>query len=90
MHVGGRLWDRDESEFLLRRAERQRWEMVGEFHHLTSEQQATVEHLRRSGGATPAELAKQLGITRQGAAQRLKAVLEHGAAVRRGDTYYTK
>jgi hypothetical protein len=90
MHVGGRLWDRDESDFRLRRAGRQSWELVGEFRNLTSEQEATVEHLRRCGGCSGSELAKQLGITRQSAGERLRAVLEKGAATRRGDTFYAK
>jgi hypothetical protein len=89
MYAGGRLWDLEVSEYRLRRVE-QRWEMIGENKNLTGGQELTLEHVRRSGGLKPSELAKQLGISKQSAWERLKALVEKGVAYQRGGVFHEK
>jgi hypothetical protein len=89
LHVGGRLWDRDVSQYQLRRAN-QRWELVGEFTGLSAVQTATLEELRRAGGMSPTEGARILGISKQSVAQRFGQLVERGVAFSKKGIYYAK
>jgi len=89
LFVGGRLWDREESKFELRRAS-QRWELVGEFSGLTGAQQATLEQLRASGGQTPTDAAKFWNVTRQSMMDRFAALIRHGVAYSKDGVYHAK
>ena len=57
LHVGGRLWDRDDSKFMLKRSN-QRWLFDGVADDLTGDQRYTLDLLKHSGGMKPSELAK--------------------------------
>ena len=90
IHAGGRLWDRETSEYKLRRAN-QRWEMVGEHNGLTSEQELILDAVRRaSDGLSGIALAKDLGITKQSAWQRLDALVDKGVAIKKVGRVYAK
>ena len=77
LHVGGRLWDREQTQFQLRRAN-QRWELVGEFSGLTDLQTQALEDVRGMGGLTPREAAKHWGCAMSTAHERLSALVKHG------------
>lgn len=89
LYAGGRLWDREISEYRLRRAE-QRWEMLGEFKNLSPDQEATFERVRRSGGLSATDLAQQLGITRQSAHDRLRVLLDKGVLFSEAGVFHEK
>jgi RecA-family ATPase len=89
LHMGGRLWDRDESQFQLRRA-KQRWELVGAFSPLTQTQRETLDQLRLSGGQTPTEAAKFWGVHRQTMMDRFRSLVQHGAVHSKDGIYYAK
>jgi DNA-binding MarR family transcriptional regulator len=80
LHVGGRLWDREETSFQLRRAN-QRWELVGPFNALTQVQQDTLYAIRQAGGMSPTDGAKCWGISKQAAQKRFDQLVQHGVAV---------
>lgn len=78
-HVGGRYWDRDESEFGLVRSN-QRWQLTAAFGSLTASQRETLDTLHRMAGATPSELGRALGCKRQSAYDRLQSLVAAGGA----------
>jgi len=83
MFVGGRLWSREDSQYLLRR-ENQGWEMLGVNLGLSDEQQQTLELIRRSSnGLSGTELAEKLGISQPSAWQRIDLLIEKGFVVKR-------
>jgi hypothetical protein len=91
MHVGGRMWTRNESEYKLRRSGSQRWEMMGVNLGLTDEQQQTYDRVKGSpGGISGTELGSELGITAQSAWQRLDSLLERGLVIKRYGRVYAK
>ena len=87
LHVGGRLWDRDQSQYQLRKAN-QRWELVGEFSGLSPEQQKTVDLVRSSGGIGVTDAGSHWGVSRQLAYDRLEALVDRGAIRKANGTYY--
>jgi len=87
MHAGGRLWDRDVSEYKLRRGN-QRWELVGEHTGLTGEQERTHHDLKQNGGITAPQLASKLGIHRQSAWERLNALVDKGMAYKKDGVFH--
>ncbi len=89
LHVGGRLWDREQTQFQLRRAS-QRWELVGEFMGLSQLLTDTRNHLQQCGGAGPRDVAKFWGIAASTAADRLASLVKHGAAYSSKGIYYAK
>jgi hypothetical protein len=89
LHVGGRLWDREQNQYQLRQAN-QRWELVGEFNGLSQLMQDTLAHLQRSGGGGPRDVAKFWGIAPSTAADRLAALVKHGVAYSSRGIYYAK
>jgi hypothetical protein len=89
LHVGGRLWDRDVSQFQLRRAN-QRWELVGDYLGISDIQAATLAALRDSGGMTPTQGAQRLGISRQSAMERFVRLVTTDHAYSKAGTYFAK
>ena len=89
MHVGGRLWERDVSDYKLRRAN-QRWELAGEHTGLTAEQERTLELVRSSGGIGGQVLADRLGIGKQSAWDRLESLVAKGVAFKKEGVVYAK
>ena len=87
LHVGGRLWERDESQYELRKAN-QRWEPVGEFRGLSGDQQMAVKIVRESGGMGATEAGRHLGVTKQSAYDRLEALARSGTIKKTNGTYY--
>ncbi len=87
LHVGGRLWDRDQSQFQLRRAA-QRWELVGAFSGLSNVQQVTLDVLSSAKHMTPTQGAQFWNISRQSAHDRLDALVRHGKAYSKQGVYY--
>ena len=91
MHVGGRLWTRNDSEFSIRRAERHTWQMIGVHLGLTDRQQEAYQLVKDSpGGMSGSELADKLSITIQSAWQRLDELLEKGFVIKRHGRCYSK
>jgi biotin operon repressor len=91
MHVGGRLWEREENQFTLRRGERQTWEMLGVHLDITEKQSEALDLVKASpGGLSGKELGDKLGITQPSAWQRLDELLEKGLVVKRYGRVYSK
>lgn len=77
LHVGGRLWSRDESSYGLIRGQ-QRFTLTDAFDGLQGSQIDTLRIVRESGTVTPSNLAKLLNIGRQSAMDRLNALVVGG------------
>ena len=91
MHVGGRLWTRNDSEFSMKRGERHTWLMIGVHLGLTDRQQEAYQLVKDSlGGMSGSELADKLSITSQSAWQRLDELLEKGFVIKRHGRCYAK
>ena len=91
MHIGGRLWARDDNSYLIKKAENQRWDMVGPDGGLPDEQVETLRHVKASPfGMSGAKLAEILTISRQAAWQRLDLLVEKGFASKRMGKVYAK
>lgn len=91
MHVGGRLWSRDASEYKIKRSAGHRWEMIGVNNGLSDEQEDTLRIVRGSPtGMGGLELSELLGITKQSAWNRLDGLIEKGMAVKRYGKVYSK
>ncbi len=86
LHVGGRWWDREDSEFVLVRAHGG-WNLTGSPDRLTARQRETLTKVREMGTASPTRLADALGITKQSAAERLQSLQEAGAVQNEKGTY---
>lgn len=82
MHVGGRLWSREHSEYQLKKGN-QRWEMLGPDLGLSDEQQDTLKRVKaETFGMSGAKLSADLGITNQSAWGRLDALVNKGFATK--------
>ena len=91
MYVGGRLWERNESEFSIKRGERHTWEMIGVHLGLTDRQIEAYQIVKDSpGGMSGKELGDKLSITQQSAWQRLDELMEKGFVVKRYGRCYSK
>ena len=91
MNVGGRLWERDESQYTLRRGERQTWEMIGVHLDITEKQREALELVKASpGGLSGKELGDKLGITQPSGWQRLDELIEKGLVTKRYGRCYSK
>lgn len=92
MHIAGRLWDREESQYTLKRAAKHTWQMIGVHLDLTDEQLATWELVKAAGpiGISGHELGDKLGITKQSAWGRLDNLLEKGFITKRFGRVYAK
>jgi DNA-binding Lrp family transcriptional regulator len=91
LHVGGRLWEREVSEYKLKRAVNQRWEMLGAFLGLTEEQEETYHLLKAAiSGLSGSQLAEKLNITQPSAWGRLDKLLEKGLATKERGRVYVK
>ena len=86
LHGGGRLWDQDDSDFELSRAE-QRWHLQDVSDDLSSGERFTLKVITEAGGMTPTQLAKVLSTTRQNAYQRLDALLAKGKVEKANGLY---
>jgi hypothetical protein len=89
LHVGGRLWDRDESQFMLSRVS-QRWELKGVFEDMTPEQRQVIQELREAKAMSPSELAVRRGVTRQAAQSMLQRLAEAGHVICAQGVYLPK
>jgi hypothetical protein len=91
MHVGGRLWEREENQFTLKRAPGQTWEMIGVHLDITEKQREAFELVKESpGGLTGKELGDKLCITQPSGWQRLDELLEKGLITKRYGRCYAK
>lgn len=82
MHVGGRLWAREHSEYQLKK-ENQRWVMLGPDLGLSDEQQDTLRRVKLEPmGLSGTRLSKDLDISSQAAWQRLDALVNKGFATK--------
>jgi hypothetical protein len=90
LYAGGRLWDREQTKFELRREPKHRWGLVGEFSGLSVAQRATLDVLRSSGGMGPSDAAKFWNITKQSAQERLQSLLNAEVAYSKAGVYYAK
>lgn len=86
LHIGGRYWDRDESEFGLMR-DNQRWQLVDKLVSLTASQLKTMEVIRRLGECTPSSLGDALSESKMAAFSKLKALSSAGALKNIGGIY---
>jgi hypothetical protein len=89
LHVGGRLWDRDVSQFQLRRGG-QRWELVGEFNGISEVQTATLTAIRSAKGMSPTDGARFWNISRQSMMNRFDGLLNRGLVYSKAGIYYAK
>lgn len=89
LHVGGRLWDREVSQFQLKRAN-QRWEMIGEFSDITTVQRATLDAIKSANGMSPQQGAQFWNVTRQSVMDRFNALLAKGLIYSKAGVYYIK
>jgi hypothetical protein len=90
MYAGGRLWERDVSEYQLRK-NAQRWEMVGKYLGLTSEQELLLEIIKHAhDGVSGLSIANDFGITKQSAWERLNLLIAKGVAIKRAGKVYVK
>jgi len=89
LHVGGRLWESDTTQFQLRRAQ-QRWELVGEFTGATSKQDETLDALRSAPGMTPTQVAATFGLQVPSAFERLRGLVSRGLAYSKDGRYFVK
>lgn len=64
LHAGGRLWDRDDSDFNLSR-DGFRWHLTGISDGLTDKERAVLAMVRDRGGMGPTDLAGALNVSRQ-------------------------
>lgn len=85
LHAGGRLWDRDESDFEIER-QAGGWCMVGSWDHsapqgLTPKQQEVMA-LLRSGAKTNKTLAEKTGQSASAMSHMMKALEARGLIVR--------
>lgn len=91
MHVGGRLWDRNESEYSLKRTPGHRWDMVGVHLDITEKQREALDLIKASAsGLSGKELGEQLNITVPSAWQRLDELLEKGFVSKKYGRVYLK
>ncbi len=91
MHVGGRLWEREDNQYTLRRAPGQTWELIGVHLDLTDKQREAFELVKSSpGGMTGKELGDKLGITQPSGWQRLEELMEKGLVSKRYGRIYAK
>ncbi len=92
MHVAGRMWTRNESQYTMRRGERQTWEMIGVHLDMTDSERETLEILKALGtvGITGKELSEKLAITQPSAWSRMDALLEKGFVTKRFGRVYAK
>jgi hypothetical protein len=89
MHVGGRLWDRDEHAYTLARAPGERWALMGERTGHSPEQLETLTAVRAApDGLTAQTHGEQLGISRQAAWLRLRLLAERGEIAWRKGAFY--
>lgn len=89
LHVGGRYWTRDESEYKLKRA-LQRWQLAGTFTGLTRTQEDHLTILRDGNGIFAAEFGRRAGITKQSAGDALRLLVDRGRAQQRNGLFYEK
>lgn len=89
LHIGGRLWENDATQFQLRRG-RQVWELAGEFTGASTTQIETLDVLRKSKGMTPTEAASAFNIKVQSAFDRLSRLVSAGLAYSKGGRYFAK
>lgn len=91
MYVGGRLWDRDDNEYKIKRGGNQTWEMVGPNTGLTDEQTETLALVRAApSGMSGITLADKLSISRQSAWERLDSLVNKGFASKNSGKVYAK
>src|SRR5262249_1689013 len=88
LHVGGRLWDREQRAFQIRRTN-QRWELVGPFNALTQVQQDTLYAIKQAGSMTPTDGARFWNISKQAAQKRFDQLVDHGVAMVSKGVYTT-
>lgn len=85
LHAGGRLWDRDESDYELQRLDGG-WQMLGGWDHsapqgLTPKQQEVMT-LLRAGAKTNKTLAEKTGQSPSAMSHMMKSLEARGLAVR--------
>ena len=93
LHVGGRLWTRNDNQYVLKRGAEgpPRWELIGVNLGLPQEQIDTLNIIKaRPDGIGGTELGDKLGITKQSAWQRIDILLEKGFIVKRHNRAYLK
>ena len=91
MYVGGRLWDREDNEYKMKRGGNQTWEMVGPNTGLTDEQAQTLALVRAApSGMSGITLADKLSISRQSAWERLDSLVNKGFANKQFGKVYSK
>lgn len=92
MHVAGRLWDREENQYTLKRGLNHSWELVGVHMDITEKQRETFDLLKMRGqeGLSGKELAEKLDIAVPSAWQRLDELLEKGLVSKKYGRCYAK
>ncbi len=90
LHVGGRIWSRDQAEFGLTRRN-QRWHLQSAFDGLRSSQVDALAIIKQHvAGITPTELARELGIAPSSAHERLQSLANAGKVMSANGRYAAK
>lgn len=90
MYVTGRLWQRDDDNFIIKR-ERGQWTMLGVNLGLTDAQIQTLEMIKvRNDGISAKEISDKLAITVPSAWERIDSLIEKGFIVKRHGRAYLK
>jgi hypothetical protein len=89
LHVGGRLWSSETSQYTLRRANQQ-WALDGVFTGASNVQTETLDALRSANGMTPTQVGATFNIGRQAAYDRLATLLRNGFAYAVGGRYFAR
>lgn len=92
MHIFGRMWSREDSQYTMRRAGKQTWEMLGVHLDITDEQKETLKFVKEAhiSGISGRELGEKLGITQPSAWGRLETLMEKGFVTKRFGRCYAK
>jgi len=89
LHVGGRLWELDATQFQRRRG-KQVWELAGKFTGASTVQIETLDALRAANGMTPSQPASTFGVARATAHERLTRLVSSGLAEVKNGRYFAR
>lgn len=91
LFVASRLWERDDSQFLLMRGKNQTWTFAGIDMGLTDQQATAFDIIKAEPfGIGGKELGDKLGITQPSAFSLIGHLQEKGVVIKRGGKAYAK
>jgi RecA-family ATPase len=89
IHIDGRDWEAWDHDFVFEFRERQGWVWLGALDNDYTERQTEILRiLKKDGSVTPSTMAEHFGISRQSAAESLKALEAKDAVYSKAGKYY--